>query len=137
MTGDQLPFAGTILGTTIAAVVPRDAAAERAARERLDRMTKPPGSLGVLEDVAAQLAGIAGSCPAPLPVPAVVAVFAGDHGVHAQGVTAWPQEVTASMIENFRAGGAAVNVLARQTGADVYVVDMGVAADLAPGPEVV
>jgi len=67
----------------------------------------------------------------------VVAVFAGDHGVHAQGVTPWPQEVTASMIENFRAGGAAVNVLARQTGADVYVVDMGVAADLAPGPDLI
>jgi nicotinate-nucleotide--dimethylbenzimidazole phosphoribosyltransferase len=65
----------------------------------------------------------------------VVAVFAGDHGVHAQGVTPWPQEVTASMIANFRAGGAAVNVLARQAGADVYVVDMGVAADLAPGPD--
>jgi nicotinate-nucleotide--dimethylbenzimidazole phosphoribosyltransferase len=62
-------------------------------------------------------------------------VFAGDHGVHAQGVTPWPQEVTASMIANFRAGGAAVNVLARQAGADVYVVDMGVAADLAPGPD--
>ena len=57
-------------------------------------------------------------------------MFAGDHGVHAQGVTPWPQEVTAAMVENFRAGGAAVNVLARQAGADVYVVDMGVAADL-------
>src|SRR5215213_10362159 len=116
MTGDQLPFAGTILGTTIAAVVPRDAAAERAARERLDRMTKPPGSLGVLEDVAAQLAGIAGSCPAPLPVPAVVAVFAGDHGVHAQGVTAWPQEVTAQMVANFLSGGAVVRSEERRVG---------------------
>ena len=60
-------------------------------------------------------------------------MFAGDHGVHAQGVTPWPQEVTAAMIANFRAGGAAVNVLARQAGADVLVVDMGVAADLEPG----
>ena len=59
-------------------------------------------------------------------------MFAGDHGVHAQGVTPWPQEVTAAMVENFRAGGAAVNVLARQFGAEVYVVDMGVAADLEP-----
>ena len=124
-------FAGTLLGATIAAVRPRDAAAERAARERLDRMTKPPGSLGVLEDVAAQLAGIAGACPPPLPEPVTVAVFAGDHGVHAQGVTPWPQEVTAQMVANFLAGGAAVNALARQTGVTVTVVDVGVAADLA------
>src|SRR3954449_4480501 len=132
LTTDQNPFAGTLLGDTIAAVLPRDAAAERGARERLDRMTKPPGSLGVLEDVAAQLAGIAGTCPAPLPVPAVVAVFAGDHGVHAQGVTPWPQEVTAQMVATFLAGGAAVNVLAGQVGADVTVVDVGIAT---PVPE--
>ena len=75
-------------------------------------MTKPPGSLGVLEDVAAQLAGIAGECPPPLPEPAAVAVFAGDHGVHAQGVTPWPQEVTAQMVANFLAGGAVVNAFA-------------------------
>jgi nicotinate-nucleotide--dimethylbenzimidazole phosphoribosyltransferase len=65
----------------------------------------------------------------------VVAVFAGDHGVHAQRVSPWPQEVTAAMIANFRAGGAAVNVLARQAGAEVVVIDMGVAADLVPGPD--
>src|SRR5215213_950506 len=68
LSTDPNPFTGTLLGDTIDAVLPRDGAAERAARERLDRMTKPPGSLGVLEDVAAQLAGIAGTCPAPLPV---------------------------------------------------------------------
>jgi nicotinate-nucleotide--dimethylbenzimidazole phosphoribosyltransferase len=131
--GDPLnttPFPGTLLGDTIAAVVPRDAAAERAARERLDRMTKPPGSLGVLEDVAAQLAGIAGDCPAPLPTPATVAVFAGDHGVHAQGVTPWPQEVTAQMVANFLGGGAVVNAFAAEAGASVVVVDVGVAAPL-------
>jgi nicotinate-nucleotide--dimethylbenzimidazole phosphoribosyltransferase len=127
-------FAGTLLADTIAAVVPRDAAAERAARERLDRMTKPPGSLGVLEDVAAQLAGIAGSCPAPLPAPATVAVFAGDHGVHAQGVTPWPQEVTAQMVANFLANGAVVNAFAAELGAEVVVVDVGVAALLDPAP---
>jgi len=121
-----------LLGDTIAAVVPRDAAAERAARERLDRMTKPPGSLGVLEDVAAQLAGIAGDCPAPLPTPATVAVFAGDHGVHAQGVTPWPQEVTAQMVANFLGGGAVVNAFAAEAGATVVVVDVGVAAPLDP-----
>jgi nicotinate-nucleotide--dimethylbenzimidazole phosphoribosyltransferase len=95
-------------------------------------MTKPPGSLGVLEDVATQLAGIAGSCPAPLPVPAVVAVFAGDHGVHAQGVSPWPQEVTAQMVENFLSGGAVVNAFAAELGAEVVVVDIGVAAALDP-----
>ncbi|WP_254790531.1 nicotinate-nucleotide--dimethylbenzimidazole phosphoribosyltransferase [Blastococcus tunisiensis] len=132
MNTDPNPFAGTLLGDTIDAVVPRDAAAEQAARERLDRMTKPPGSLGVLEDVATQLAGIAGSCPAPLPVPAVVAVFAADHGVHAQGVTPWPQEVTAQMVANFLAGGAVVNAFAAELGAEVVVVDVGVAAPLDP-----
>jgi nicotinate-nucleotide--dimethylbenzimidazole phosphoribosyltransferase len=115
-------------------VRPRDAAAERAARERLDRMTKPPGSLGVLEDVAAQLAGIAGACPPPLPEPAAVAVFAGDHGVHAQGVTPWPQEVTVQMVGNFLAGGAVVNAFAAGLGARVVVVDVGVAAPLDPAP---
>ncbi len=130
MNTDAHPFAGTLLGDTIAAVVPRDAEAERAARERLDRMTKPPGSLGVLEDVAVQLAGIAGACPAPLPAPAVVAVFAGDHGVHAQHVTPWPQEVTAQMVANFLSGGAVVNVFAAELGAEVVVVDVGVAAPL-------
>jgi nicotinate-nucleotide--dimethylbenzimidazole phosphoribosyltransferase len=127
---DPHPFAGTLLGDTIAAVVPRDVEAERAARERLDRMTKPPGSLGVLEDVAVQLAGIAGACPAPLPVPAVVAVFAGDHGVHAQRVTSWPQEVTAQMVANFLSGGAVVNAFAAELGAEVVVVDVGVTAPL-------
>ena len=126
------PFADTLLGATIAAVVPRDAAAERAARERLDSMTKPPGSLGVLEDVAAQLAGIAGSCPAPLPAPATVAVFAADHGVHAQNVTPWPQEVTGQMVANFLARGAVVNAFAAEVGAEVVVVDVGVVGVLPP-----
>ncbi len=124
----------TPLQTTIAAIAGRDAAAERAARERLDRMTKPPGSLGVLEDVAAQLAGTAGRCPAPLPTPAAVAVFAGDHGVHAQRVTPWPQEVTAQMVGNFLAGGAVVNAFAATLGADVLVVDVGVATPIEPAP---
>jgi nicotinate-nucleotide--dimethylbenzimidazole phosphoribosyltransferase len=126
------PFSDTLLGATAAAVIPRDAGAERAARERLDQMTKPPGSLGVLEDVAAQLAGIAGSCPAPLPTPAAVAVFAADHGVHAQGVTPWPQEVTAQMVATFVAGGAVVNAFAAEVGATVLVVDVGVAGLLCP-----
>ncbi len=82
------------------------------------------------------LCGIQRECPPRALTRPAVAVFAGDHGVHAQGVTPWPQDVTAAMIENFRAGGAAVNVLARQAGAEVYVVDMGVAADVAPDDRV-
>jgi nicotinate-nucleotide--dimethylbenzimidazole phosphoribosyltransferase len=118
------------LSETIAAIAPLDAAAVAAARERQGRLTKPPGSLGVLEDVSVQLAGLAGQCPPPLPEPAAVAVFAGDHGVHAQGVSPWPQEVTAQMVANFLAGGAVINALAAQTGAEVAVVDVGVAAEL-------
>ena len=75
---------------------------------------------------------IAGSCPAPLPEPAAVAVFAADHGVHAQGVTPWPQEVTGQMVANFLAGGAVVNAFARQCGASVTVVDVGVKTTLDP-----
>jgi nicotinate-nucleotide--dimethylbenzimidazole phosphoribosyltransferase len=107
----------------------------REAEQRQAQLTKPAGSLGVLEAASVSLAGIHGVCPPRALQRPVVAVFAGDHGVHAQGVTPWPQEVTAGMVANFRAGGAAVNVLARQAGADVYVVDMGVAADLEPGPD--
>ena len=101
-------------------------------RARQLRLTKPPGSLGRLEQIGARLAAIAGECPPPVPHPAATAVFAGDHGVHAQGVSPWPQEVTAQMVANFLAGGAAVNVLAAQAGADVVVVDVGVAGDV-PG----
>jgi nicotinate-nucleotide--dimethylbenzimidazole phosphoribosyltransferase len=122
------------LDEVVAAVRPLDEQAMVAARERLDRMTKPRGSLGVLEDVSVQLSGLAGHCPPPLPEPAAVAVFAGDHGVHAQGVSPWPQEVTAQMVANFLAGGAVVNAFAAQAGAEVVVVDTGVAADLDPAP---
>jgi nicotinate-nucleotide--dimethylbenzimidazole phosphoribosyltransferase len=123
-----------MLDETIAAIAPLDAGSVAAARARQDSLTKPRGSLGVLEDVSVQLAGLAAQCPPPLPAPATVAVFAGDHGVHAQGVTPWPQEVTAQMVANFLAGGAVINALAAQSGADVVVVDVGVAADIAPAP---
>lgn len=93
-------------------------------------LTKPAGSLGRLEDLGVRLCAIAGRTPPPLPVPAAVAVFAGDHGVVASGVTPWPQEVTAQMVAGFVGGGAAINVLARQAGASVTVVDVGVATDL-------
>jgi len=121
---------GELLAQTLAGVRPADPVALAAGRERQARLTKPPGALGVLEDVGTQLCGLAGTCPPPPPFPATVAVFAGDHGVHAQGVTPWPQEVTTQMVANMLGGGAAVSVLARLAGADVVVVDVGVAAVL-------
>ncbi|MBQ1032070.1 nicotinate-nucleotide--dimethylbenzimidazole phosphoribosyltransferase [Micromonospora parva] len=123
-----------MLETTIAAIRPADEAAMAAARELHGRLTKPVGSLGALEELSVRLAGLAGACPPPLPEPAAVAIFAGDHGVHAQGVSPWPQEVTAQMIGNFLAGGAVVNAFARQAGASVTVVDVGVATPLATDP---
>jgi nicotinate-nucleotide--dimethylbenzimidazole phosphoribosyltransferase len=120
----------SLLNETVDAIRGLDPDAVGAARDRQARMTKPPGSLGALEAVSEQLAGLAGTCPPPLPEPAALAVFAGDHGVHAQGVTPWPQEVTAQMVANFLAGGAVVNAFAKQVGAEVCVVDVGVNADL-------
>jgi nicotinate-nucleotide--dimethylbenzimidazole phosphoribosyltransferase len=117
-----------------AAVTPPDAASRAAAVAHLDRLTKPPGSLGRLEALAAHLAAIAGCDPPPLPAPAAVAVFAGDHGVVRAEVTPWPSEVTAQMVANFCAGGAAINAIARQTGAEVLVVDVGVASELEDTP---
>ncbi|MBX6356241.1 MAG: nicotinate-nucleotide--dimethylbenzimidazole phosphoribosyltransferase, partial [Micromonosporaceae bacterium] len=116
-----------MLEQTIAAIRPLDTEAMAAARALHARLTKPAGSLGALEELSVRLAGLAGACPPPLPEPAAVAVFAGDHGVYAQGVTPWPQEVTAQMVANILAGGAVVNAFARQVGASVTVVDVGVA----------
>jgi nicotinate-nucleotide--dimethylbenzimidazole phosphoribosyltransferase len=120
----------TTLEATLAAIRPADEAAMDAARALHRRLTKPAGSLGALEELSVRLAGLAGQCPPPLPEPAAVAVFAGDHGVHAQRVTPWPQEVTAQMVANFLTGGAVVNAFARQVGATVTVVDVGVATPL-------
>ncbi|MFE1321892.1 nicotinate-nucleotide--dimethylbenzimidazole phosphoribosyltransferase [Kitasatospora phosalacinea] len=119
-----------LLSDTLRGIRPLDAKALGEAWERQKRMTKPAGSLGVLEMIAAQLSGLARQCPPPVPEPGCVAIFAGDHGVHAQGVTPWPQEVTAQMVGNFLAGGAVVNAFAAQIGTEVCVVDVGVAADL-------
>ena len=119
-----------LLDQTIAAIGPPDAAAMTAARQRQEQLTKPAGSLGELEELSVRLAGLAGVCPPPLPEPATVAIFAADHGVHAQRVTPWPQEVTAQMVANFLSSGAVINALAAQVGARVEVIDVGVAADL-------
>jgi nicotinate-nucleotide--dimethylbenzimidazole phosphoribosyltransferase len=106
-----------------------DGAAARAVARRLDRLTKPPGSLGRLEALAVCLAAVQGGDP-HVDQP-VVFTFAADHGVVAEGVSAYPREVTARMVENFVAGGAAINVLARQAGARVVVADFGVAGPVA------
>lgn len=121
-----------MLEETIAAIKPADPAALAEARAHQDRLTKPRGALGVLEEVAVRLAGAAGASPPPMPEPAALAIFAADHGVHAQGVSPWPQEVTQQMVGNFLAGGAVANAFAAQVGASVTVVDVGVAADLPP-----
>ncbi|GAA2570559.1 hypothetical protein GCM10010435_50960 [Winogradskya consettensis] len=121
------------LETTLAAIGPADEQAMAAARELQGRLTKPAGSLGVLEELSVRLAGLAGTCPPPMPEPAAIAVFAGDHGVHAQGVTPWPQEVTAQMVANFIAGGATINAFARQVDASIMVVDVGVKIPLHGG----
>ncbi len=118
-----------ILPDTIANIQPLDRMAMQAARERQDRLTKPRGSLGRLEDLATRIAGITSQARPRLERPAVI-VMAADHGIARQGVSAYPAEVTPQMVLNFLDGGAAINVLARHSGAQVVVVDMGIAAEL-------
>jgi nicotinate-nucleotide--dimethylbenzimidazole phosphoribosyltransferase len=125
------------LEATLAAIRPLDGSAMAAAASRQNMLTKPTGSLGRLEEISIRLAGIARACPPPAPMRRAVLVFAGDHGVVAQGVSAYPSEVTAQMVYNFLRGGAAINVLARQAGARVVVVDAGVAGDLEPHTDLV
>lgn len=114
-----------LLERTLAAIAVPDAAAARAAREALDAKTKPRGSLGRLEDLACRLAAIRGTAAPGRLAPAVV-VCAADHGIAAEGVSAYPQEVTGQMLRNFAGGGAAICVLARGAGARLVVVDLGV-----------
>ncbi|MGP3771045.1 nicotinate-nucleotide--dimethylbenzimidazole phosphoribosyltransferase [Streptomyces sp. SDT5-1] len=123
-----------LLAETVANIRPLDAKALGEAWERQKRMTKPAGALGMLEIIAAQLSGLSRVSPPPIPEPAAVAIFAGDHGVHAQGVTPWPQEVTGQMVANFLGGGAVCNAFANQVGAEVCVVDVGVAGELPATP---
>ena len=123
-----------LLQETLQGIRPLDAKALGEAWERQKRMTKPAGALGMLEIISAQLSGLSRKCPPPIPEPAAVAIFAGDHGVHAQGVTPWPQEVTGQMVANFLGGGAVCNAFANQVGAEVCVVDVGVACELPATP---
>jgi len=114
-------------------IPPLDAEAVAAARARQDTLTKPQGSLGRLEELSIQLAGATAN-PRPSVARKAVIVMAGDHGVALEGVSAFPPEVTPQMVINFLHGGAAINVLARQAGARVIIVDIGVAAPLEPQP---
>jgi nicotinate-nucleotide--dimethylbenzimidazole phosphoribosyltransferase len=106
------------------------------AQARLDRLTKPQGSLGRLEGLAKRVVGITGQARPRIQEKAIV-TMAADHGVVAEGVSAYPQAVTPQMVYNFLRGGAAINVLARHVGARVVVVDMGVAQELEPHPQLV
>jgi nicotinate-nucleotide--dimethylbenzimidazole phosphoribosyltransferase len=122
-----------LIDETLAAIVPLDEAAMAAARARQNTLTKPPGSLGRLEDVSILLAGIFGEVIPHIRRKSVI-LAAGDHGVVAEGVSAYPQEVTPQMVYNFLRGGAGINVLARHAGAEIIILDAGVAADLQPHP---
>lgn len=113
-----------------------DADAERAAEARQQILTKPPGALGTLEAVAIRLAALQGT-PTPRAQHVHIAVFAGDHGVAAQGVSAFPQAVTGEMVRNFARGGAAICVLARELGAQLEVINLGTVNDPAEAGNVV
>lgn len=118
------------------AVAPLSCSLDTALRQRIDRKTKPLGALGQLEALALQVGRVQGTLQPTLRAPQVM-VFAGDHGLAEEGVSAYPQEVTWQMVMNFLAGGAAVNVLARANGVDVCIVDAGVKHDFAGHPGLV
>jgi len=117
------------LHEAIGRVRPVDVTWRDRAEARLDELTKPPRSLGRLEWIAARLCAIQETVT-PRVVPRRIVVFAADHGVTEEGVSAYPSAVTAQMVGNFLRGGAAINVLARAAAADVCVVDVGVAGDI-------
>ena len=126
--------ADSSISQTIDRIQPADSAAIRRAEARQLNLTKPPGSLGRLEEVSVRLAGIFGTEQPEIRGKAVI-IAAGDHGVVAQGVTGYPQEVTAQMVMNFLSGGAAISVMSRRLGIQQIIVDAGVAANLPPHPE--
>jgi nicotinate-nucleotide--dimethylbenzimidazole phosphoribosyltransferase len=117
-------------------IPPIDETSANQARQHQDQLTKPQGSLGLLEELSIKLAGIQAS-PKPTSARKVVIVMAGDHGIVREGVSAYPPDVTRQMVMNFLRGGAAINVLARQANARVSVVDMGVAQDIPQQPGLV
>jgi nicotinate-nucleotide--dimethylbenzimidazole phosphoribosyltransferase len=124
------------VATAIQAVEPPDPAWSVRAARRQERLTMPPGSLGRLLDLGRQLAAVQRT-DRPVGHPALVAVFAADHGIAGAGVSAYPVEVTGQMVANYLGGGAAVNVLARRAGAEVRVVDLGVKMPVGSGPHLI
>jgi nicotinate-nucleotide--dimethylbenzimidazole phosphoribosyltransferase len=122
--------------TDFGSIPPPDPDVAAQARARQNTLTKPPGSLGRLEDLSVWVASCQGLCPPQQFQRARVVVFAGDHGVTAAGVSAFPREVTAQMVANFDAGGAAINVLADVAGAGVRVVDIAVDVDESFSPSI-
>ncbi len=123
----------SILDQTITSIKPIDWSLEPAIRAHLDQLTKPPKSLGRLEDLAARYCLITNTAK-PILSKKKIVTFAGDHGVAQEGVSAFPKEVTPQMVRNMLAGGAAVNVLANHVGAEVLVVDIGVDDPLTEAP---
>jgi len=123
-----------LLSNIVEMIKPMDRRAMAEAQARQNMLTKPQGSLGRLEELAIQLAGIQGKLIPQIRHKAII-TMASDHGVVAEGVSAFPQEVTIQMVYNFLRGGAGINVVARQVGARIIVVDMGVAAELEPNPQ--
>lgn len=125
-----------ILSRSIANIKPLDKDCMAKAKERQDILTKPTGSLGRLEELSMQVAGI--QCkPLPQIAKKTIIVMAADHGVVARGISAYPQDVTSQMVLNFLHGGAAINVISRHVGARVIIVDMGVSTNLAPNSELI
>lgn len=125
---------GSLLGRTISSITPTDSKALAAAEDRQCQLTKPPGSLGLLEVIGCQLSAICGQVPPPVPTHPVLAVFAGDHGVYEQNITCWPQEVTVQMLINMCYGGASINALAPETGTQIWPVDIGLANGVPDAP---
>ena len=123
-----------LIDRTVNEIIPLDESAMDAARARQDQLTKPLGSLGRLEDLSIRLAGIFGVATPRISKKTVI-LAAGDHGVVAEGISAYPQDVTPAMVMNFLGGGAAINVLAGHAGANIVVIDAGVAADLPEHPQ--
>ena len=125
-----------LLSKTIERIKPLDKEATAAAQARQNMLTKPQGSLGRLEELSIQLAGIQGKSVPQVRQKAII-VMAGDHGVVVEKIGNWPQSVTAQMVSNFLRGGAGINVLARHTGVRLVVVDMGVASELKADPQLI
>src|SRR5262249_21043005 len=123
----------SILDDAIAAIRPPDSEAFWAADVRLNSLTKPPGSLGRLEEIVRQYAAIRRD-PSAAMGRGAIAVFVGDHGVAMEGVSAFPQSVTVEMLRNIAGGGAAISVLARRVGYALKVVDVGVKTDTSAKP---